>query len=174
MKATPKFKVVYNEDREAESKGKLQINVKDNNDEAVKGAKFEILNGDVVIETIETTEVGEVLAKLDPGTYTVRYTGNLESYEAHEEVYEITIEAAFDEEEIDLTLEKIEKDDSDDDSNGGSDGDSDDDSDDDSVEVKPNKPNGSLPQTGNLGAIGLIGLSGALAAIGRVFLKKKK
>ncbi len=177
MKATPKFKVVYNEDREAESKGKLQINVKDNNDEAVKGAKFEILNGDVVIETIETTEVGEVLAKLDPGTYTVRYTGNLESYEAHEEVYEITIEAAFDEEEIDLTLEKIEKDDSDDDSNGGSDGDSDDDSDDDSVEVKPNKPNkpnGSLPQTGDLGAIGLIGLSGALAAIGRVFLKKKK
>ena len=185
MKATPKFKVVYNEDKVAESKGKLEIEVKDNNDDNVSGAKFEILKGDTVIETVETNEKGEVLAKLDPGNYTVRYAGNLEGYEAHEEVYEVNIEKAFDEKEIELTLVKMEEDDSDDDSNGtgngngngngngtkpptGSNGGN------GSTQVKPNKPNGSLPQTGGAGSLGLLGLSGAMAYVGSRLLKNKK
>ena len=108
MKASPKFKVVYKEDKSAESKGTLALIVKDQDNNAVNGAVYEIMKDEKVVETITTGELGEASIKLDPGVYTVKYSENLTSYEADNLLKEITIDEAFDREELNLILVKNE------------------------------------------------------------------
>ncbi|WP_370831992.1 discoidin domain-containing protein [Clostridium sp.] len=191
MKASPKFKVVYKEDKSAESKGTLALTVKNQDNNVVNGAIYEIIKDEKVVETITTGELGDALIKLDPGVYSVKYSGNLTSYEADDLLREITIDEAFDKEELNLTLVKKENiddekptepvppTDENENNNGNenSNGNNSGNGNDNSVEVKPNKPNkpnGSLPQTGNLGGLFAVGAAGIISAIGAMFIRKKK
>lgn len=191
MKASPKFKVVYKEDKSAESKGTLALIVKDQDNNAVNGAVYEIMKDEKVVETITTGELGEASIKLDPGVYTVKYSENLTSYEADNLLKEITIDEAFDREELNLTLVKNENIDDekptepvppadDNENNNGnenSNGNTSGNGNNNSVEVKPNKPNkpnGSLPQTGNLGGLFAVGVAGIMSSVGAMFIRKKK
>ena len=191
MKASPKFKVVYKEDKSAESKGTLALIVKDQDNNAVNGAVYEIMKDEKVVETITTGELGEASIKLDPGVYTVKYSENLTSYEADNLLKEITIDEAFDREELNLILVKNENIDDekptepvppadDNENNNGnenSNGNTSGNGNNNSVEVKPNKPNkpnGSLPQTGNLGGLFAVGVAGIMSSVGAMFIRKKK
>lgn len=117
MRTTPKFKVIYNMDLKASTKGTIEINVKESEkEETLKGAIYEVLKGDEVITTITTGEDGKAFIDVDPGVYSLRYTGNLEKYEKDETLYEYEIKTVFDFETKSVVLKKIE--DKDDGSNG--------------------------------------------------------
>lgn len=54
MKASLKFKVVYKEDKSAESKGTLVLTVKNQDDNFVNGVIYKIIKDEKVAETITT------------------------------------------------------------------------------------------------------------------------
>lgn len=107
MRTTSKFKLAYTSEKEASTKGNIEIIVKSGED-SVNGAIYEVKSSNKLVGTITSNDKGIGISEgLDPGNYIVEYTGNLEGFKADKSAHEITIEKAFDNPSMDLVLEKV-------------------------------------------------------------------
>ena len=97
MRKTPKFKVIYNNELKASAMGIVEIDTLDNSEDTpVEGAIYEISKGNEVITSITTGKDGKASLDLEPGEYSLRYTGNLDNYEKDDTKYEYSIKSVFD------------------------------------------------------------------------------
>ncbi|MGL4572439.1 MAG: endo-beta-N-acetylglucosaminidase [Clostridium sp.] len=107
MNPTPKFKLVYDENKNASTKGTVEIKLtEEKTGKLIKDAKYEVIKGDEVIETFTTDKNGIGLCEVDPGSYKVRYSNNLNSYNEDKSEFNVEIEKAFSKVTKDLTLVK--------------------------------------------------------------------
>ncbi|MGG7096746.1 endo-beta-N-acetylglucosaminidase [Clostridium sardiniense] len=191
MKTTPKFKLAYTSDKKASTKGEVEIKVEDSKGNSViKDAVYEVLKDNKVVGKITTNDDGVGTTKLDPGTYTIKYTGNLKGYEKDDNKYEIKIEKAFDKEVKKLSLNKIKEDTENKpdqgedkpeqgDDNSKPNGDKDENQGNNQDE-KPNKnpdkdqANETLPSTGFTIPLKIFTMSGLLTLVGLILLKKRR
>ncbi|WLF70675.1 discoidin domain-containing protein [Clostridium septicum] len=189
MKATPRFKVSYKDTGESSSKGNLDIIVKSNSNIPVNEGVFEVIKDGEVVENITTDNLGKGKVELDPGVYSIIYTGNLDDYKVNDYLQEVEIEKPFDSVVKNFNLEKLDNENEEkpqppqeeiptikpDNEKEQSDKNIiDSGKKDENKKNKEVKSKGILPKTGGTASGAVLGIAGLLTSLGVLIARKKK